>query len=102
MGIIVVLLVWGHAASTGMRRASPSSYIDRDSPPILLVHGAKDTVVFIDSTDGFYNHMVSAGAEIEYRRFSDGTHRVMGQKARITTPAMNKFFEKHLGIRAKR
>ncbi len=79
-----------------MRRASPSSYIRKDTPPILLIHGAKDPVVFIDSTDDFHTRMKSAGANIEYLRFDDGTHSVMGQKSRTTTPAMLKFFETHL------
>jgi acetyl esterase/lipase len=80
-----------------MRRASPSSYIRKDVPPVLLIHGAKGTVVFIDSTDEFHKKMKSAGADIEYLRFEDGTHGVTGQKARTTTPAMLKFFGKHLG-----
>ena len=79
-----------------MRRASPSSYISKDAPPILLVHGAKDTVVFIESTDDFYKQMKSAGASIEYLRFQDGTHGVMNQKSQTTTPAMLKFFDTHL------
>lgn len=79
-----------------MRRASPSSYISKDTPPMLLIHGAKDTVVFIDSTDEFHERMKSAGAEIEYLRFEDGTHGVMGQKSRTTTSAMLKFFKTHL------
>ena len=82
-----------------MRRASPSSYISKDAPPVLLVHGAKDTVVFIDSTDDFHERMKSAGAQIEYLRFEDGTHGVMNQKSQTTTPAMLRFFETHLGRR---
>jgi dipeptidyl aminopeptidase/acylaminoacyl peptidase len=45
--------------------------------------------------------MKSAGADIKYLRFEDGTHGVMGQKARTTTPAMLKFFEKHLNAGAE-
>lgn len=84
-----------------MRRASPSSYIRKDVPPVLLIHGAKDTVVFIDSADDFHTRMKSAGADIKYLRFEDGTHGVMGQKARTTTPAMLKFFETHLNAGAE-
>lgn len=88
-------------AEAVMRQASPSSYIRKDVPPVLLVHGAKDTVVFIDSTDEFHTRMKSAGANIEYLRFEDGTHGVMGQKGRTTTPAMRKFFATHLGDNAE-
>ena len=79
-----------------MRQASPSSYIRKDVPPIILVHGAKDTVVFIDSTDEFVKAMKTAGTDITYLRFDDGTHGVMGQKRSKTYPAMFKLFEQHL------
>jgi dipeptidyl aminopeptidase/acylaminoacyl peptidase len=80
-----------------MCRASPCSYIRKNVPPVMLIHGAKDNVVFIDSTDDFHTRMKSADANIEYLRFEDGTHGVMGQKGRTTIPAMRKFFETHLG-----
>jgi acetyl esterase/lipase len=76
--------------------ASPSTYISKDVPPIMLVHGAADTVVHIASTDEFVMKMKSAGAPITYLRFADGHHGVMGQKGRTTTPAMQKFFKEHL------
>lgn len=79
-----------------MHRALPSFYISKDAPLIFLIHGVKDTVVFIDSTDDFHKRMKSAGATIEYVRFEDGTHGVMNQMSRTTAPAMLKFFETHL------
>ncbi|MCH9656543.1 MAG: alpha/beta hydrolase [Planctomycetes bacterium] len=79
-----------------MRQASPSSYVRKDVCPIILVHGAKDKVVFIDSTDEFFKAMQKVGADINYLRFEDGSHGVMGQKGAKTMPAMLQFFEKHL------
>ena len=84
-----------------MRQASPSTYVSADVPPLLLVHGPADDVVVIDSTDKFVEDMKSAGAPIEYLRFKDGHHGVMGQKGRTTTPAMYSFFKKHLSGSAK-
>ncbi len=81
---------------TVMQTASPSSYVRKEVPPILLVHGGKDDVVFIDSTDEFFKSMKSAGANIQYLRFQDAGHAVMGQMKRKTTPAMHLFFQKHL------
>ena len=78
------------------RRASPSSYVRGGVPPIMLVHGAKDTVVFIDSTDEFYEAMKAVDADITYLRFEDAGHGVMGQKRAQTSPAMHTFFEEHL------
>jgi acetyl esterase/lipase len=79
-----------------MKAASPSSYISKDTPPIMLVHGASDTVVNITSTDEFVKDMKAAGANVRYLRYADGTHSVMGQKGRETTPAMNEFFKQNL------
>jgi acetyl esterase/lipase len=79
-----------------MQQASPSTYIRKDVPPIILVHGAMDTVVFIESTDEFVKAMKTAGADITYLRFANGTHGVMGQKRSKTYPAMFKLFEQNL------
>ncbi|WP_298858866.1 prolyl oligopeptidase family serine peptidase, partial [uncultured Gimesia sp.] len=79
-----------------MRQASPSSYVSKNVCPIILIHGAKDKVVFIDSTDEFYKAMQAADADITYLRFHDAGHGVMGQKGSKTMPAMHHFFEKHL------
>ncbi len=40
--------------------------------------------------------MKSSGANIQYLRFKDAGHVVMGQMSRQTTPAMHAFFQKHL------
>ena len=79
-----------------LRSASPTTYIKEDVPPALIVHGVKDEVVIIDSTDEFVEKMKQAGADITYLRYEDGGHAVMGQKARETTPAMLEFFARHL------
>ena len=79
-----------------MKEASPSSYVSRDVPPLLLVHGTADDVVIIDSTDKFVESMKEAGAAIAYLRFEGAGHGVMGQKANETTPEMLKFFKKNL------
>lgn len=79
-----------------LRKASPSSYINKGVPPVLLVHGVKDEVVIIDSTDEFVAAMKKAGADISYLRYDDAGHSAMGQKASETTPAMLEFFARHL------
>ncbi len=79
-----------------MKSASPSSYISRDVPPLLLVHGTADTIVIIDSTDEFVEEMKKVNADITYLRYEGAGHSVMGQKGKVTTPAMLKFFKKNL------
>lgn len=79
-----------------LKAASPTSYISKDVPPLLIIHGTKDDVVVIDSTDEFSEAMKKAGADITYLRYEGAGHGVMGQKGKETTPAMMKFFKKHL------
>ena len=79
-----------------LKTASPVSYVKRDVPPILLVHGVDDEVVVVDSTDEFVEAMKKAGAPIDYLRYEGAGHSVMGQKSPETNPAMMKFFRKHL------
>ncbi len=79
-----------------MKAASPSSYISKKVPPLLLIHGSGDDVVVIDSTDEFVEAMKKAGADLTYLRYEAAGHGVMGQKGKETTPAMLKFFKKHL------
>lgn len=79
-----------------MQQASPATYIHKGMPPMLIIHGAKDTVVHIESTDEFVEKAKKVGATIRYLRYEDGTHGVMGQKSKTTTPEMLKFFDLHL------
>lgn len=82
--------------SAVLKQASPATYVSRDAPPIMLVHGVKDHIVLIPSTDEFVDMMQAAGASISYLRYADGGHAVMFQKQEETIPAMLKFFEQHL------
>ena len=79
-----------------LRRASPSTYVRKDAPPILLIHGAKDEVVTIQSTDAFVESMKKVKAGITYLRYEDAGHTVMGHKSKQTRPAMMAFFKEHL------
>lgn len=83
--------------SAVLKQASPATYVRKDAPPIMLVHGVKDHIVLIPSTDEFVEIMQAAGASISYLRYDDGGHAVMFQEQEETMPAMLKFFEQHLG-----
>ena len=82
--------------SAVLKQASPATYVSQETPPIMLVHGVRDDIVFVQSTDEFLEVMKEAGAPISYLRYEDGGHAVMFQKQSETIPAMLKFFAKHL------
>jgi dipeptidyl aminopeptidase/acylaminoacyl peptidase len=79
-----------------MQGASPISYVSGDAPPIMMIHGARDTTVHIASTDAFVDQIKAAHADITYLRYDDGGHGVFIQKQAEILPAMLAFFEKHL------
>jgi acetyl esterase/lipase len=81
---------------TTMKQASPITYVSKETPPIVMIHGEKDGTVHIASTDLFVKKMKAAGAKINYLRYEDGGHGVMFQKQAETLPAMLKIFEEQL------
>lgn len=82
--------------SAVLKQASPATYVSKETPPIMLVHGVRDDIVFVQSTDDFVEVMQGAGAPISYLRYEDGSHAVMFQKQSETIPAMLEFFATHL------
>ena len=83
-------------AYRNLARGKNRKMTEAEMKPIMLVHDAKDEVVNITSTDEFVEKMKTAGAAGTYLRFADGHRGVMGQKGRVTKPAMEKFFKEHL------
>ncbi|MBM3335000.1 alpha/beta hydrolase [Candidatus Sumerlaeota bacterium] len=45
------------------RRASPITYVTRDDPPILIMHGDKDYVVPLDQSEMLYEVLKKAGVD---------------------------------------
>lgn len=86
--------------SAVLKQASPATYVSKEAPPVMLVHGVRDDIVFVQSTDDFVEVMKAAGAPISYLRYEDGGHAVMFQKQSETIPAMLEFFAKHLAAKS--
>jgi acetyl esterase/lipase len=49
------------ANSDKLKVASPVTYISRDDPPFLIIHGDKDTVVPLSQSQILYDRMVAGG-----------------------------------------
>ncbi len=52
----------------------PVSYVRKDAPPILLIHGSDDTVVRIRNSTSLYAKQKAAGGDITLRAQSGGSH----------------------------
>jgi acetyl esterase/lipase len=76
----------------------PIGYISKNTVPMLLIQGIQDPIVKVDMVDDFVAKMKAAGApDLSYIRIEGGDHDVAySDSLRITKPAMDEFFEKHL------
>lgn len=46
------------------RSASPATYVSKDDPPLLMLHGAKDTTVFLDQSENLEKLYRDAGLDV--------------------------------------
>ena len=77
-----------------MAKCSPITYVAKDAPPFLLVHGTADTTVNVKHSDSFAEALKAAGAkDVEYIRIEGSGHGVFNQHSARTGPAMEAFFK---------
>ncbi|HSG71523.1 MAG TPA: alpha/beta hydrolase, partial [Planctomycetaceae bacterium] len=82
------------------RRIAPLTYVRKDAPPFLMVHGTDDTTVNVEHSDRFSKALKEAGAgDVTYLRIEGSGHGVFGQHSRQTAPAMEKFFARTLKLK---
>ena len=76
----------------------PIGYISKNTVPMLLIQGIQDPIVKVDLVDDFVAKMKAAGSpDLSYIRIEGGDHDVAySDSLRITKPAMDEFFDKHL------
>ncbi len=76
----------------------PIGYISKNTVPMLLIQGIEDPIVKVDLVDDFVAKLKEAGAPaIDYIRIEGGDHDVAySDSLKITKPAMDEFFKKHL------
>jgi acetyl esterase/lipase len=76
----------------------PIGYISKNTVPMLLIQGIQDPIVKVGLVDDFVAKMKEAGApDLSYIRIEGGDHDVAySDSLRITKPAMDEFFKKHL------
>lgn len=50
------------------------SYVTKDAPPFLLLHGTADSLVPVSQSDAFYETLTEAGVTAEYLRIEGAQH----------------------------
>ena len=75
------------------RLVSPLTYVSRNCPPMLIIHGDKDDIVPLDESTIFHKALEYAGADTTLIVVKDGGH---GWLVEETRDAVIAFFQKHL------
>jgi acetyl esterase/lipase len=75
------------------RAASPATYVTKDDPPFLVVHGTADRTVPFAQGEKFYEKLKAVGVDATFVKIDGGSHGIGGPE--ITARAKT-FFDKHL------
>ena len=78
------------------RRASPLSYVSKDSAPFLIMHGDKDNVVPLAQSEVLATALKKAGAEVTLVVVKDNGHGGPGFATSENRKLIDDFFAKHL------
>ncbi|HEX5102226.1 MAG TPA: alpha/beta hydrolase, partial [Pirellulaceae bacterium] len=75
------------------KQASPITFVTKDDPPFLIVHGTDDRTVPFDQADRFHDAQKKAGVDSTFIKIEGGGHGIGGPEVEARVRA---FFEKHL------
>ena len=83
-------------AAERYRAASPMTYVSKDDPPVLTLHGDKDTLVPIEQAKLLDEKMKAVGASHTLIVFEGQGHGFGGEQGKKAWDATWEFFERHL------
>jgi len=78
------------------RAASPVTYVSKDDPPVLTLHGDRDALVPIAQATTLDDKMKAAGASHKLMIFEGAGHGFGGEHGKQAMDATWSFFEQHL------
>jgi acetyl esterase/lipase len=76
------------------RSASPITYVSKDDPPFLIVHGDQDPLVPYNQSQRLTEALRKAGTDVTLITVQGGGHG--GFQSRELTRRVHRFFDKHL------
>ena len=83
-------------AAERYKQSSPITYVSKDDPPVLTLHGSSDRLVPPDQAERLDKAMKDAGASHTLLLLEGQGHGFQGDAARKANEAMYEFFDKHL------
>jgi acetyl esterase/lipase len=97
-GSPVALLIGGPATENKKkaRKASPLTYVDKDSAPFLIMHGDKDNIVPLKQSELLTDALKKAGVEVTLEVVKGNGHGGPGFNAPERQKMIETFFDKHL------
>jgi len=76
------------------RAASPITYVSRDDPPFLIIHGDQDPLIPINQSERFHEALKKAGIESLFFKVQGAGHG--GFRNPEVAKRIRQFFDKHL------
>lgn len=84
------------------KQADPRSHIDKNDPPLLILHGTADKTVAVADSEALAAAMKAVGATYQLEIIPDAPHTFHLQpKQRDLRPLVLGFFDKHLKPKAR-
>ena len=87
------------------KRASPVTYVSRDDPPFLIVHGDRDRTVPLEQSQILFDKLKLAGVDATLLVVKNGKHGNWGADVepdpQQIRDAVFSFFDKHLKSRPR-
>ena len=77
-------------------RASPITYVSKDSAPFLIMHGDKDPAVPISQSEELADALKKAGVEVTFRPIKGADHGGPEFREPENQKLIEDFFDKHL------
>jgi acetyl esterase/lipase len=79
-----------------LKAASPITYVSKETPPFLLIHGTRDGVVNVVQSDTFAAALRAAGVPVDYQRIEGAKHDAHREQTVLLRPIVNAFFDRWL------
>ena len=77
-------------------RANPITYVTKDAPPFLVVHGEQDTLVPLHQSELLYEALTKAQADVTFYKIAGAGHSGSIFYTEMMQAAVQAFFDKHL------
>jgi acetyl esterase/lipase len=77
-------------------KACPLTYVTKDDPPFLIVHGEKDVRVPLEQAEALRDALQAAGVEATIHIVEGAGHGFNAAQSAKTLPAVAEFFNRHL------